>query len=88
MKFKDIGHVYYSLKYNTPQKRAFINRLEHLPPQRARQILHPRYYHPYYEDSLFKEGEKLGVSKALIKEIARWVLREEFWREFNIKRLP
>lgn len=88
MRFKDLTKIYYSLKYNTPQKRAFINKLEYLPPQRARQILNPKYYKPYFEDPLFKEGEKLGVSKALIKEIARWILQEDFWKEFNIKRLP
>mgnify|MGYP001580058772 CR=1 FL=1 len=50
MKFEDIPTIYYALKYNTPQKRLFINQLKDLPPKRAKEILkknkiNPKWFH-------------------------------------------
>ncbi len=88
MKFEDIPFIHYALQYNTPQKRAFINKLKELSPQKARKILTPKFYHTTYEDPIFKKAEKLGISKSLIKEVARWIIRENQLNNLNIKQLP
>lgn len=87
MKYNDLFHIYNALKYNNPKKRAFINSLKNLHPNRAKEITSPKPYDPYYEDPLFAEAKILGISKSLVLEAARWIIKEDEWKRFDIKKL-
>ncbi len=87
MKFEDLSCVHTALIYNNPEKRAFVESLKALTLEQARAVLSKKFYHPYDEHALFKEAKKHGISKTLILQVARWILQEEYWNSYNIKKL-
>lgn len=87
MKFESLYHVYNALKYNNPQKRAFILSLKYLSVEQAEKILRTPYYHPGYIDPHFIKARELGISDSLVRQAARWALGEQYWKNFDFNRL-
>lgn len=55
-----------------------------MPAAKAKKMLAPKPYEPFYEDPTFAKAKELGISRNLVIQAARWIIEEDKWKNFEI----
>lgn len=87
MRFEDLRHVDHVLRLKNPVKTAFLLELKAMSPKRAKELTNDALHDVFSEDPLFSKAKVVGVSKTTVLEIARWILYESEWNEYEVNRL-